>query len=74
MRWLDGVIDTMDMSLNKLLEMLKGREAWRAAVHWVSESQMQLSNGRTTRQLPDTSEFLIPSLYKSFLYNRQLFA
>ena len=74
MRWLDGVIDTMDMSLNKLLEMLKGREAWRAAVHGVSESQMQLSNGRTTRQPPDTSEFLIPSLYKSFLYNRQLFA
>ena len=73
MRWLDAVIDTMDMILNMLLEMLKGREAWCAAVHGVSESRTQLSDGTTTRQLPDTSEFLIPSLYKSFLYNRQLF-
>ena len=45
MRRLDGVMDTMDMSLNKLLEMLKDREAWCAAVHRASESQTQLSNG-----------------------------
>ena len=38
MRWLDAVIDTMDMILNMLLEMLKGREAWHAAVHGVTES------------------------------------
>jgi len=44
MKWLDGIIDLMDMSLSKLRELVMNREAWHGSVHGITKSQTQLSN------------------------------
>ena len=63
MKWLDGIADPMDMSLNKLQELVRDREAWRAAIHGVTKSQTQV-----TEWLNDWTEYFL----HSFIFNESL--
>ena len=59
MRWLDGIIDSTDMSLSKLQEMVKDREAWHATVHEVVKSQIWLGNWKKKKK---TCQFDSPGM------------
>ena len=53
MRWLDGIIDSVDISLSKLWEIVKAREAWHAVVHGITKSRTLLSNRTRTMRKVD---------------------
>ena len=59
MRWLDGITDSMDMSLSKFKEIVEDREAWHAEVHGVAKSQRQLSKWTTTKLNPDNNDLCL---------------